>query len=316
MIVPILEQLVGRSEIYPLIAPVQKYSLRYFFYEGVIYGYIGISLLLVVRVANYNFHTSSWTELSGIFFSMVIVNALGQVFGHELIHRRGVERWIGKIMSIVYSFGSYYYVGHVTSHHNPLITCTEQDAFADKDVSYIDFIKISRPDYGGFISNFLKTLFFILVISFYFSWLASFILFTAGICGAFYSGIYSYMQHYGLKREKFEKYSFRNNWDCDFIVSNFLFLNLPKHSHHHDEQYLPYWKLKTYKNSRRLPYGYVTMLYLFLFRKKFFSVMNELILAYNDKYLRHQHSKISSETLLGSIEKEVTNEPQTVDRIS
>ena len=312
VVFPMADQLVGRSEIYPLIAPVQKYSLRYFFYEGVIYGYIGISLLFLVMVARFDFHTCSWLELFGIVSSMVIVNGLGLNTGHELEHR---TRWMGKIMSGFYSFGNFYYAGHVVDHHNPLKTCREEDvSSAPKHQSFFRFLQRAVADarnkkskrllknipnisiIAGYIIDVVITALPIFLFAIFSGWLSSSIFFIAGLLGTILSATTFYMQHYGLRRFLPHKYNYLYTWDCDYVLTNFLFLNLPRHCHHHDEQYLPYWKLTTYKDSRRFAYGYMGMVLLFFYRKKFFSLMNERIQLYDDRHLHDQRKEANHKT--------------------
>jgi len=69
-------------------------------------------------------------------------------------------------------------------------------------------------------------------------------------------------------------FSHRFTWDCSFLVSNFLWLNLPRHAHHHDHQGLPYYALKTTPDSPQFPYGYTTALVLALIPPLWFRLMN------------------------------------------
>lgn len=132
------------------------------------------------------------------------------------------------------------------------------------------------------------SLFFYSIFLYFFSAPTLFGFFLQGFVALSLGNSIFYMQHYGLLRSTLpsgalEPFSNRFAWDCNFVFSNFLFLNLPRHSHHHLHQSLPYWELKNDPESPQMPYGYFTMLWFVWIPPLFFRLMNPRVEAETKK---------------------------------
>jgi len=57
----------------------------------------------------------------------------------------------------------------------------------------------------------------------------------------------------------------RHSWNTNKRVSSILLYNLTRHSHHHEQGSLEFWKLRPYPDAPEMPYGYLTTLYLVSF---------------------------------------------------
>ena len=68
-----------------------------------------------------------------------------------------------------------------------------------------------------------------------------------------------YAQHYGLVRVEGAPFASRHAWDCYRPISNALFLNLPRHSEHHQDASAHFYQLDAASEAPNLPYGYATM---------------------------------------------------------
>lgn len=274
--------------LYPKIAPVQKGSWRWLYYEGILVGTIVLHASVVFVGAHRLYsHSFTWPETLGLFFSASLVAIFGHNASHEIEHRKAP--FYRKLLGFFYAYNLFLfkYKGHVKIHHNPLYTATENDADSSalKNISYFHFIKINLIESKNELnlkSNFkILLLISILFLSYFYSFSFFIILNYTIFCsffGLFIIGIGFYYQHYGLRRkrnrEKYEPYSYRFTWDCHFIFSNFLTLNLPRHAHHHDHQGLHYYELKATPDSPQFPYGYITALVLALIPPLWFRLMN------------------------------------------
>jgi len=307
LVFPFLEWLMGRDASKPLIAPVRPYSSRWFFYQSIPYGYAILHLVLLFfycrTIGSVPFGWSwIWRTLSVAFASLIGFN-----IAHEWLHKK-TTRYLGLLYSNVMSAFLFSYREHIPIHHNPLYSVSSEDFF-------------STPRYGvRFIQNFFHILGFIYnpnyftkntrTIQLFPKWLTyytviSFLIFIYSIFfffqlkvmigyaiqslfGFMLAHSIFYMQHYGLLRSTLpsgalEPFSNRFTWDCNFVFSNFLFLNLPRHSHHHLHQSLPYWELKNDPESPQMPYGYFTMLWFVWIPPLFFRLMNPRVEAETKK---------------------------------
>ena len=75
----------------------------------------------------------------------------------------------------------------------------------------------------------------------------------------------NYMEHYGLVRIKGSPVELHHSWNTNRRISSILLYNVTRHSHHHEQGSLEFWKLKPKENAPEMPYGYLTTLYLVVF---------------------------------------------------
>lgn len=71
----------------------------------------------------------------------------------------------------------------------------------------------------------------------------------------------NYIEHYGLLRNSHEAVGVEHSWNTQRVVSRFLLLDLPRHSHHHMHASLPYHKLESFPQERILPGGYASLIF-------------------------------------------------------
>lgn len=295
----LLKNNMGQSDVYPLVAPVKKHSLRWFYYEGIIHGYVFFGffwLALVLFVID--FKTLPFYTSVGLWISTLFVCSFGLNCGHELVHR---TKTFGEIVSLLFSCGHFSYKGHVSIHHSPKTMLTQKD--------YIFFQNNHRPSFYSYLKKSSRRLFFFVFAYFdgnirlplktscrifnvffvgalfcsfcYQSMWNVLVVFSTGIVATIFDGTIFFFQHWGLDRpvinEKDAPYGDHLTWDCNFVFSNFSFLNLPRHCHHHDSPTTPYYGLKIYPQSNRLPTDYMTLMRACLRPKRFFEIMTPLV---------------------------------------
>lgn len=233
-------------------------------------------------------HLSSW-ELIVLFFGMgVISGTIGINYSHELMHQKTrFERWLGDILlaMVLYShFRSEHLLVHhryvgtprdpVTARYNEgfhrfyprvlrqsLISAftAERDRLANKDRPWTDR---ANPFWrywalqGG-----------MLVLAFAvggWTGLALFLL-QAGVA-IWQLELVNYVEHYGLTRKhigegKYENVLPRHSWNASQKASNWLLINLQRHSDHHykPNRRFPLLQHHAPDAAPQLPYGYPVM---------------------------------------------------------
>jgi alkane 1-monooxygenase len=229
--------------------------------------------------------------------------AIGMTFAHELIHRRhGYERTMGNILlaSVTYP---HFAIEHVKGHHRHVGTARDP-ATARLGESVYRFLP--RTVFGGLADAWLierKRLadegrrtwstrnlmlrYALLEVVIY-----GVIAFAVGRIGvAVFAGqsavaiaileIINYVEHYGLQRKKdkakpwvYAAVAPEDSWDSANRVSNWLLINLPRHSDHHLSVAKRYQSLELLHHAPRLPGGYGAMFLLALVPPLWFHVMN------------------------------------------
>jgi alkane 1-monooxygenase len=101
----------------------------------------------------------------------------------------------------------------------------------------------------------------------------------------------NYIEHYGLTRRhlgagKYEHVLPRHSWNSDFKASNWLLINLQRHSDHHTKPDRRFPLLQTYDEERapQLPYGYPVMTVLAMVPPLWKRVMNRRVKAWRKRH--------------------------------
>lgn len=79
----------------------------------------------------------------------------------------------------------------------------------------------------------------------------------------------NYVQHFGLAEVP---------WRTETWCSTYLLLGLARHAHHHRCPNLPYYRLETFQDAPRLPYGYFALMFVVAYANRAFqkAVLAEL----------------------------------------
>ena len=246
-------------------------------------------------------------ELAGATLSVgATTGAIGMTFAHELIHRRhGYERLFGNILlaSVTYP---HFAIEHVKGHHRHVGT-PRDPATARLGESVYRFVP--RSVVGGLISawqierlklwergkstwsiNNLMLRYAAVELAIY----ASIGIGLGPVALALFMGqslvaiavleAINYVEHYGLLRNKsasseYERIKPEHSWDSPNRISNWLLINLPRHSDHHMSAAKRYQSLELLPHAPRLPGGYGAMFLLALVPPLWFRVMNPRVAA-------------------------------------
>ncbi|MEC8631455.1 MAG: alkane 1-monooxygenase [Pseudomonadota bacterium] len=247
---------------------------------AVIYG----TIYYATHVADY-----SLVELLGLFFGVgVISGTIGIVYAHELLHQKNrAERWLGDLLlaSVLYShFRSEHLLVHhryvgtprdaVTARYNEgfhrflprvLIECIGSAWSAERDM-------LARKGHGAFHRSnpfwrYGALQLGMLVLAYLVGGWFGVILFALQAFNAIWQlEVTNYIEHYGLTRKylgngKYEHVLPRHSWNASHKASNWLLINLQRHSDHHYKPDRRFPLLQTYSadEAPQLPFGYTTM---------------------------------------------------------
>ena len=269
-----------------------------------------LSLLWYVPQAE---HLGSFERI-GVFFGLgVVTGTVGINYSHELMHQKNkLERWMADALlaMVLYShFRSEHLLVHhryvatprdpVTARYNEgfhryyprvLIQCwrsafgAEKVMLARKDLPWTDR---SNPfwRYWGLQAG----LFFLAFALGGWSGVGLFIV-QAGIA-IWQLELVNYIEHYGLTRKhlgdgKYEHVLPRHSWNAAHKASNWLLINLQRHSDHHYKPDRRFAVLQTYgpDDAPQLPFGYPLMTMLAMMPPLWRRVMNPRVRKWRDMY--------------------------------
>ena len=243
----------------------------------------------------------------------IVTGAIGIVYAHELMHQRNrLERWMGDLLMTMVLYGHFRsehllvhhrYVGTpkdpVTARYNEgfyhyfvrvLPAClkssfrAEQGMLARKDRPWTD---LSNPfwRYGALQLGFL-----LLAVAIGGLW-GLFLFVTQAFVAVAHLELTNYIEHYGLTRKhlgggKYEHVKPRHSWNAAHRASNWLLINLQRHSDHHYKPDRRFPLLQNYdaEEAPQLPMGYPGMGIVALIPPVWFRRMNPRVRAWRKKY--------------------------------
>lgn len=272
-----------------------------------------VTLFGLIWFATHTDHLTAWSKI-GLFFGMGILSGtVGINYSHELMHQKSrLERWLGDILlaMVLYShFRSEHLLVHhryvgtprdpVTARYNEgfhrfyprvLLQClvsafhAEKDKLARKDRPWADR---ANPFWrywalqGGML----------LLAGLIGGWagLGLFLL-QAGVA-IWQLELVNYVEHYGLTRKhmgdgKYEHVLPRHSWNAAQKASNWLLINLQRHSDHHykPNRRFPLLQNHAQEDAPQLPYGYPVMTVAAMIPPLWRRVMNPRVRAWRRQY--------------------------------
>jgi alkane 1-monooxygenase len=231
---------------------------------------------------------SAW-EAVGLMCSIgVVTGAVGIVYAHELMHQRSkAERWLGDILMAMALY-SHFRSEHLLVHHRyvgtPRDTVTarygenfhrfflrvvpeglisawraEVAMLARKGLPWWDR---SNPFWRYAAVQGCMLVFAILIGG----WAGLGLFVLQAFVGIWQLELINYIEHYGLTRKhlgdgKYEHAQPRHSWNTSHKASNWLLINLQRHSDHHYKPDRRYPLLQNYDETEapQLPFGYPVM---------------------------------------------------------
>lgn len=249
-----------------------------------------------------------------IFIGMgVISGTIGINYSHELMHQKNrIERWMGDILLAMVLY-SHFRSEHLLVHHRyvgtprdpvtarfnegfyrfyprvlrqSLVSAfrAERDKLARKGLSWTD---AENPFWrywalqGGMLC-------LALILG---GW-SGLVLFLIQAGTAIWQlELVNYVEHYGLTRKhlgdgKYEHVQPRHSWNAAHKASNWLLINLQRHSDHHykPDRRFPLLQNYTEADAPQLPFGYPVMTIAAMIPPLWRKVMNPRVRAWRDAY--------------------------------
>ena len=253
-------------------------------------------------------------ELIGLFFGIgVVTGTMGINYSHELMHQKSrIERAFGDwlLAMVLYShFRSEHLLVHhryvgtprdpVTARYNEnfhrffarvLRQClvsafrAEQEKLAKKDRSWTD---LANPFYRYALLQALM-----LGLAFALGGFTGVGLFLLqAFIAIWHLELVNYVEHYGLTRKhlgdgKYEHVQPRHSWNAAHKASNWLLINLQRHSDHHykPNRRFPLLQNYTQDEAPQLPHGYAVMTTAALIPRLWRRMMNPRVRRWRSMY--------------------------------
>lgn len=258
-------------------------------------------------------HLNGFEKFAAFFGVGVVTGAVGINYSHELMHQSSrVERWLGDILlaMVLYShFRSEHLLVHhryvgtprdpVTARYNEgfhrfyprvLRQCWHSAFRAEKE-------KLARKnrlwtDRSNPFFRYWALQAAMLLLALLLGGLTGVLLFLVQAGTAIWQlEVVNYVEHYGLTRKhlgdgKYEPVQPRHSWNAAHKASNWLLINLQRHSDHHykPNRRFPLLQNYTEADAPQLPYGYPVMTIAAMIPPLWRRVMNPRVRRWRQRY--------------------------------
>ncbi|TNF64743.1 MAG: alkane 1-monooxygenase [Rhodobacteraceae bacterium] len=258
-------------------------------------------------------HLNSFEKIM-VFFGMgVISGTIGINYSHELMHQKNrAERWLGDILLAMVMY-SHFRSEHLLVHHRYVgtprdpVTARYNEGFhrfyprvlRESLVSAFraEAAKLARRDRPWYdVANpfwrYWALQGAMLALAFTIGGWSGVGLFLVQAGTAIWQlELVNYVEHYGLTRKhlgdgKYEHVQPRHSWNAAHRASNWLLINLQRHSDHHykPDRRFPLLQNHTRAEAPQLPHGYPVMTMLAMVPPLWRRVMNKRVRAWRQMY--------------------------------
>lgn len=259
----------------------------------------------------------SWIAMLGAMMSAGVCNGMSVAVGHELGHKITDTRQslMGQVVLACSAFG-HYTLSHNVEHHKLVATPRDPSSARMGENLYRFFLREvvgtlrgtwaleqgkARRQGRPVWSTANKTLqaaavsiasFSILVLLFG-PIMIPYVVISSLLAWWLLSNA-SYVEHYGLLREKsadgqYRRCDARHSWNSNYRFSNLLMLQVQRHSDHHQHPSRPYQLLRVTESMPMLPLGYPGMFLLAMIPPLWFKVIDPLLM----KRVDHDLEKVN-----------------------
>lgn len=258
-------------------------------------------------------HLNGW-EIFGVMFGTgVMTGTVGIVYSHELLHQRNrFERWLGDILLAMVLY-SHFRSEHLLVHHRYVgtprdpVTARYNEGFhrfyprvlreslqssfrAERDMlarKGLPWTHRSNPFWRYWA---LQAGMVLLALALG-GWLGAVLFLVQAGVAIWQLEVVNYVEHYGLTRKhlgdgRYEHVLPRHSWNASHRATNWLMINLQRHSDHHYKPDRRFPLLQTYDETEapQLPYGYPLMAMAAMVPPVWKRVMNPKVRAWRARY--------------------------------
>lgn len=265
----------------------------------------------------------TWAEELGLFVGVAVMSGpVGIVYAHELMHQKNrLERWLADLLlaSVLYS---HFRSEHLRVHHLHVGTPRDSVSARYDEGFHSYFFRVLRDCPGSawraeaallaragrgkwHISNpfwryaALQAGMIVLAFAIGGGWGVALFL-SQAILAVWQLELTNYVEHYGLTREhlgegRYEPVKPRHSWNAAHAASNWLMINLQRHSDHHYKPDRRFPLLQTYgaDDAPQLPFGYPLMTAIAMFPPVWRRMMNPRVRAWRKHFYPHIHDWVA-----------------------
>ncbi len=262
--------------------------------------------------------TEPW-HLAGYIFTVGLMMGPGATIpGHELVHhKKNKLDWIMGNLMLSFSIDNAFAVEHVHGHHKHVGLASDPATAKRGQSLYRFFIESSIKEhrdawkielkrlkkrghyvfslYNKMIIGYLQSSIIAVVAILLAGWYGVLMFIGIAMFAKFFLESINYVEHYGLVRIKGTPVELHHSWNTNKWISSILLYNVTRHSHHHEQGSLEFWKLRPKDEAPEMPYGYLSTLYLVVFLPWLYRIIMEPKLEY---WIENFASKGERELLL------------------
>ena len=315
-LVTLLDAILGRNEDQPDINTPES---ALFWYRAITLIWFPIQAVILYSMIAYVPQAEHLNLLEKItlFFGLgVISGTIGIVYAHELLHQKSpIERWLGDLLlaTVLYS---HFRTEHLLVHH--LHVGTPRDAVSARynegfhrffarvlwecprsawAAERLMLARAKRPVWhrSNPFWRFAALQAAALALAFSLGgWAGLGLFFVQAFSAIWQLELTNYVEHYGLTREykgdgRYEHVLPRHSWNADHTASNWLLINLQRHSDHHYKPDRRFPLLQTYaaEEAPQLPLGYPVMTAMAMIPPLWRRRMNPRVRAWRAQHYPH-----------------------------
>ena len=302
VLIPLIELFVKKSEA-NLSTSEEENMKENVFFDALLYLNVPIIFVMLFLFFQMVTHFSiSNTDLAGKIFSVGIVLGSAINVAHELGHKsKWYEQLTAKIL-LLPSLYMHFFIEHNRGHH--LNIATPEDPASSRKGENVYFFWV-RSVILGYISAWrleakrlrqnnkpiltihnemiifqMVQISYLLVIYFYFGWMALVCAMAVATVGFLLLETINYIEHYGLTRKKlpngrYERVDVRHSWNSNHEFGRIVLYELTRHSDHHYKANRKYQILRHHDESPQLPLGYPASMLLSFVPPLWFKIMDK-----------------------------------------
>lgn len=273
---------------------------------------IGI-IFAIIAAAGYATHLSQGELVRLALAAGLITGGIGITYAHELVHQTSrFERALGEVLLTTTLYG-HFAIEHVHGHHVHVGTPRDPVSARYRESFYRFF---PRAVFGSFASawgiqqermarrglawwhwsnpfwRYLGASALWLGLSYALAgWFGAGLFLLQAVIAFTLLEIVNYVEHYGLARRllengRYERVGPHHSWNASHRVTNYLLINLQRHSDHHYHPGRRFPLLQHYEETQapQLPFGYPTMFMMALAPPLWFRVMNPKVEAWRARH--------------------------------
>ncbi|MCB1391586.1 MAG: alkane 1-monooxygenase [Rhodobacteraceae bacterium] len=256
----------------------------------------------------------AWYELLVLFYALgVATGGVGIVYAHELMHQRtGGERWLGDLLMATTLY-SHFRSEHLRVHHLWVATPRDPVTARYNEGFWAFFLRVLRDcprsawraetamlaragkspwsmqnPFWRYAALQLACLLLAFTLG---GWVGLGLFLFQALVAVTLLELTNYIEHYGMTRRhlgegRYEHVLPRHSWNASHRASNWLLINLQRHSDHHYKPDRRFPLLQTYSadEAPQLPMGYPAMVALATVPPLWRRLMNPRVRAWRQRF--------------------------------